>query len=97
MKITILIPVYNDWQSLFKLLEKISYEIKNLDHKFSIIIINDGSTENIPEVKIGLDNFDFVKLLNIKSNMGHARGIALGLKFILIIKCYFFFLIKLIM
>ncbi|OUW11274.1 MAG: glycosyl transferase [Candidatus Pelagibacter sp. TMED166] len=83
MKITILIPVYNDWQSLFKLLEKISYEIKNLDHKFSIIIINDGSTENIPEVKIGLDNFDFVKLLNIKSNMGHARGIALGLKFIL--------------
>ena len=67
MKITILIPVYNDWQSLFKLLEKISYEIKNLDHKFSIIIINDGSTENIPEVKIGLDNFDFVKLLNIKS------------------------------
>ena len=49
MKIKILIPVYNDWQSVFKLLENINSEVSNLDHEFSVIIVNDASTENKPE------------------------------------------------
>ena len=36
MKINILIPVYNDWQSLSKLLENINLEVSNLDHEFSV-------------------------------------------------------------
>ena len=43
-KIKILIPVYNDWQSVFKLLENINSEVSNLSHEFSIIIVNDAST-----------------------------------------------------
>ena len=50
MKIKILIPVYNDWQSVFKLLENINSEVLNLGHEFSVIIINDASTENKPEL-----------------------------------------------
>ena len=49
MKIKILIPVYNDWQSVFKLLENINSEDSNLDHEFSVIIVNDASTENKPD------------------------------------------------
>ncbi len=44
-KIIILIPVYNDWQSLEKLVEDINLKVKNINCKFSIFIINDGSTE----------------------------------------------------
>ena len=43
-KFKILIPVFNDWQSLSKLLSNIDNEIANLSHNISIIIIDDAST-----------------------------------------------------
>ena len=55
-KIKILIPVYNDWQSVFKLLENINSEISTLDKEFSVIIVNDASTENRPEFSSDLNN-----------------------------------------
>ena len=44
MKIIILIPIYNDWQSASKLIEEINSEISAIDCQFSIIILNDAST-----------------------------------------------------
>jgi len=49
MKIKILIPVYNDWQSTFKLLENIDSQITELNVEASVIIINDASTEQRPK------------------------------------------------
>jgi len=83
MKIKILIPVYNDWQSISKLLENINYEVSNLDHEFSIIIVNDASTENRPELSVNLDNFKSIKIINMKENRGHARCYASGLKYMI--------------
>ena len=65
MKIIILIPVYNDWQSVFKLLENINSEISNLDHEFSVIIVNDASNENRPELSVNLDNFKSIKIFTL--------------------------------
>ena len=50
-KFKILIPVYNDWESVLKLLDNIDTEIQELDGEFSIFIVNDGSTEKMKEVK----------------------------------------------
>ena len=50
-KIIILIPVYNDWQSLEKLVEDINLKVKNINCKFSIFVINDGSTERYDDKK----------------------------------------------
>ena len=55
MKIKILISIYNDWQSVFKLLENIDSEIKGLEDEASVIIVNDASTEQKPEINIGDD------------------------------------------
>ena len=82
MKIKILIPVYNDWQSVFKLLENINSEVSNLDHEFSVIIVNDASTENKPELSNNLEKLNSIKIINMKENRGHARCIASGLKHI---------------
>jgi len=82
MKIKILIPVYNDWQSVFKLLENINSEVSVLDHEFSIIIVNDASTEPRPENSLNLDNLKSIKIINMKENRGHARCNAAGLKYI---------------
>jgi glycosyltransferase involved in cell wall biosynthesis len=81
-KIKILIPIYNDWQSVFKLLENINLEVSNLSHKFSIIIVNDGSTESKRELPLNLDNLNSIKIINMKENQGHARCNATGLKHI---------------
>ena len=82
MKIKILIPVYNDWQSVFKLLENINSEISGLEHEFSAIIVNDASTESRPEINLNLDNLNSIKIINMKENQGHARCNAAGLKHI---------------
>ena len=82
MKIKILIPVYNDWQSVAKLLENINSEVSSLSHEFSIIIVNDFSTENRPEISLNLDNLKSIEIINMKQNRGPARCIASGLKYI---------------
>ena len=46
MKIKILIPIYNDWQSAAKLLDEIDKIILDLDHEISVIIVNDASTHD---------------------------------------------------
>ena len=81
-KIKILIPVYNDWQSVFKLLENINSEVLTLEGIFSVVIINDASTENRPEFSIDLGNLKSIQLINMKENRGHARCNAAGLKHI---------------
>ena len=82
MKIKILIPVYNDWQSVSKLVD----EINNLsiDRKFeiSIILVNDASNHDRKEEDKNLENIQSIKILNMKINQGHSRCIATGLKYI---------------
>ena len=82
MKIIILIPIYNDWQSVLKLLEKINHEVKGIDHSFSITLVNDASTEQFIENFPNLSNLNSIQVINLKNNIGHTRCIATGLKHI---------------
>ena len=81
-KITILIPIYNDWQSVSKLIKDINSQVSTLSGEFSLIIINDASIENKPEFSLDLNNLKSVQIINMKENKGHARCIASGLKYI---------------
>ena len=81
-KIKILIPVYNDWESALKLLENINSEVSKLENEFSIIIVNDASTESRPEFSADLSSFKSIKIINMKENRGHARCNAAGLRHI---------------
>ena len=82
MKITILTPVYNDWKSASKLIEEINTIVKDLDAEFSLVIVNDASTEEKPTSISNTENLLSVEILNIKNNQGHGRCIATGLKHI---------------
>jgi len=81
-KIKILIPVYNDWKSVFKLIENINSEVSKLEGEFSVIIVNDGSTEGRSEFSPNLSNLKSIQAINMKENKGHARCNAAGLKYI---------------
>ena len=83
MKIKILIPVFNDWQSAFKVLDEINNLSLEANYKISIIIINDASNHDRPKEEKIFENIESIKILNMKKNQGHARCIATGLKYIL--------------
>ena len=81
-KYIVLIPVYNDWQSVFKLLKEIDFQVSKWNADVSILIMNDGSTEARPTNEFILKNLKLIRIINIKKNQGHARSIATGLKFL---------------
>ncbi len=83
MKIKILIPIFNDWQSVYKLLSHIDVNIYKLDHEISIIIVNDASNFDRQDEQFELKNIHSIKILNMKKNQGHTRCIATGIKYIL--------------
>ena len=82
MKVKILIPVYNDWQSVSKLIDEINGLSIGSDFQISIIIVNDASNHDRLDEEKDLQNIQSVKILNMKMNQGHARCIATGLKYI---------------
>jgi len=82
MKIKILIPLYNDWQSTSKLVDEINNLSISSEFQISIIIVNDASNHDRPEENKSLENINSFKIINMKKNQGHARCIAAGLKYI---------------
>ena len=82
-KTKILIPVYNDWDSVFKLLQNIDAQFNGWEADISVLIINDGSTEKKPEIGfVNFTNLTSVEIMNMKINKGHSRCNAVGLKYI---------------
>ena len=82
MKIKILIPVYNDWQSVFKVVDEINNLPNISEHEISILIVNDASNHDREDKVYNWHNLKSVKILNMSVNQGHARCIATGLKYI---------------
>ena len=82
MKIKILIPVYNDWQSVSKLVDEINNLSIDSNFEISVIIVNDASNHDRKDENKNLENIQSIKILNMKINQGHARCIATGLRYI---------------
>ena len=77
MKISIIIPVFNESKTIYKILKKIN-EVKKI--KKEVIIINDGSTDNTKKI-IEKECFGlFNKLISYKHNKGKGYACRKGLK-----------------
>ena len=82
MKVKILIPIYNDWNSVKRLVDNIDKVINDINCNFSIIIVNDASTQKKPENCFNFKNLKSIKIINMLENRGHGRCNAAGLKYI---------------
>lgn len=83
MKINIIIPVFNDWESLNYLLKDISKIKENKNSIFSSInvtIIDDASTI-IQKTEQSFDNIK-IKTLRLINNLGSQRAINIGLRYL---------------
>ncbi len=79
----ILIPVYNDWRSLNRLISEIDAKIKELNvFRNEILIINDCSTKKIDIKRKKLKHIKQINLLTLEKNCGSQKAIALGLLYL---------------
>jgi len=81
-KTIILIPVFNDWDSLKKLIKEINENIKGFeDINFECLVVNDASTIDQPKLTRP-NNIKSFEILNMKENAGHARCNAFGIRYV---------------
>ena len=78
MKVSLIIPCYNESKSIPKLLESCQTAFEEQD--VEVIIVDNGSTDNTQEVLSDiLANYSFIKLVTVKENIGYGDGILQGL------------------
>jgi len=81
-KIAIIIPVYNDWTSLYRLIKEIDTSLQNEEVDLSIIAIDDGSTIEADKDQIPIENLSVtnqIEIIHLRCNLGHQRAIAVGM------------------
>jgi glycosyltransferase involved in cell wall biosynthesis len=81
MKISIIIPVYNEEKTIKKLTNQIINVFnKSAIKSFEIIFIDDGSNDNSWEEISLLSKYKFIKAYQLRKNYGKATALMLGFK-----------------
>jgi len=77
MKISIVVPVFNESKTIINILNKIHLTTKNINQECEIIIVNDGSTDNTRD-KLIANKHLYNQIINIEKNMGKGNALNLG-------------------
>src|SRR5438552_2892508 len=80
----VLLPVFNDWTALRKLLVILHAVAKENGLRVRVLIVDDGSTLSAEEGFSGqaLPAFEGIEILRIRRNLGHQRALAIGLAYV---------------
>jgi polyisoprenyl-phosphate glycosyltransferase len=80
----ILIPVFNDWPSLSKLLDALDDTLAEHNLEASVLVVDDGSTTTPGDdpTKRSFRALRYVEILELCRNLGHQRAIAIGLAYV---------------
>jgi polyisoprenyl-phosphate glycosyltransferase len=80
LDIAVCIPVYNDAASGRLLLQELDRVAASLPHRFQVLFVDDGSTEEECRALPGpSERIAAVEVLRLRRNLGHQRAIAVGL------------------
>ncbi|GAB3726949.1 glycosyltransferase [Spirosoma lituiforme] len=80
-RINIVIPLFNDWQALGLLLERIrDVNEPSLTSRLSFLIVDDCSSTNFETLPNGIGQS--LSVLRLFRNVGHQKAIALGLSYL---------------
>lgn len=77
--ISVVTPVYNDWESFVILANDLSDLAVKFDLKINLIAVNDGSIKQLNNSELNSLNLNEIKILKLVCNLGHQRAIAIGL------------------
>ncbi|MDA7715082.1 glycosyltransferase [Pelagibacteraceae bacterium] len=77
----IILPVFNDWQSLKKVLRILDQSFRTVRSNNYIIIVNDFSSKK-NKLNKKYNNLKNIKILNLRKNVGSQKAIFFGLKYL---------------
>jgi len=80
MKVSIVVPLYNEAESLPELMRSIAQALTPTGHAFEVLFVDDGSTDNSFEVLRGLhgEHPGRVRVFRFGRNYGKAAALAVG-------------------
>lgn len=81
-KVIILTPVFNDWESLRKLLKEINIYLNKTSNDVEVLIVDDCSTIKEDNKLQKRKNIKKIKILRLKKNSGSQKAIFVGLKYL---------------
>lgn len=82
MKIAILTPNWNDWDSVALLLRDLSAEFSSTSHEMRVFIVDDGSHQKRPESLASFPGLKSVEVVYLNGNFGHQKAIAIGIGYL---------------
>jgi hypothetical protein len=81
--VTVLIPVFNDWEAAGLLLAQLDRELGGADRSAQVLLVDDGSTQPVPrDLVTRASALRRVSVLTLRRNLGHQRALAIGLSYI---------------
>ena len=78
---SIVIPVYNEEDSLVELVDRIHTATKALEKPFEILFVNDGSTDKSQQVIEALSaQYSYIRFITFRKNFGKSAALSAGFK-----------------
>ena len=85
----IVIPVYNDWKSLNRLLKELDKSLRRSFRKVHILVINDKSSEKISIPRKTFISISKIEVFTVSRNVGSQKSISLALHYLSKLKSEF--------
>jgi|GEM_PF-52133 len=85
--VILLIPVFNDWESVRLLLPQLEEQLSDSDAPVQVLLVDDGSTDEVDADELARCCVEFrhlqkIEILRLQRNLGHQRALAVGLSFV---------------
>lgn len=81
MKYSIVLPIYNEEDNIYPLIEEIESALAPLSGTYEILAIDDGSTDKSPEILAKLANKkNFLRVISFVGNFGQTSAFDAGFK-----------------
>jgi dolichol-phosphate mannosyltransferase len=80
MKLSIIVPIYNESKTLQVLHERLMSVLPDITSDFEIILVNDGSSDDsLDQIRQLADENEKLKWVNFSRNFGHQAAISAGI------------------
>jgi polyisoprenyl-phosphate glycosyltransferase len=81
--VTIVLPVYDDWESLRLLVAQLDLALAQASVQAQVLVLDDGSpTRPALQLSQPLHAISEIRVLRLRRNLGHQRAIAIGLAYV---------------
>lgn len=77
MSVSLLVPVFNEQQSVAKLVDRLQRVMGETDIDYEIIVINDGSSDDTPEILRWVEG---IRVVHHTKNLGYGAALKTGIR-----------------